>query len=594
MDRKKSCLRILCPNMFKEGKGRDDDDMCKTLLAGTNSENKFIGSVGHITTSATFNGIPPLPLSLDSNDGDGSDKEEYKIVASEIVNYLADKATDLLTKSEENNVDMNSSMYDGSICSICMDMWSSNGPHRLVSLKCGHLFGDSCIRQWLDECKKNGQVRVCPQCKKLSSPREIRTLFAKKICVADNSKEDEILNELLEEKKRFMQTEKELSRVKSEYRSIQERVKELEDHNKKLMQDIKRKDNANRFHHTMEMSHNNSSKYELQLQKTIKISTAPGCRVLAYAKKGDYLLVSQKSSMSMCPGYGVRLIDLKSFKFSSYFHSSNKIIRDMTLSANEKYMALASIGTLVSVYDITQNSIVHQIPPHNNLIWCCNFGCEDLDTHLYLGAQQGQVFVYDIRQASQMLRKYGNETSSGPVICIRSVPPNSYFPFGGILVCKLTSLWFYENVTDVPTQVCLFTEGPFISMDYEPSHDTLLLVTRRSASFTYGRCIIGRVIKTKEDLIVLLTLGVFKNSVRSPVMARSTQIGIEEDLLMCTYMQDSKVLTLYDVRAQRKTQTIPSPDIAYDMKALSLDDGRFLAALTEYNCNFYKIKNENP
>lgn len=36
---------------------------------------------------------------------------------------------------------------DGTTCSICLDSWELNGNHRVVSLKCGHLFGESCIRR---------------------------------------------------------------------------------------------------------------------------------------------------------------------------------------------------------------------------------------------------------------------------------------------------------------------------------------------------------------------------------------------------------------------------------------------------------------
>lgn len=39
---------------------------------------------------------------------------------------------------------------DGSTCSICLDSWEHKGEHRLVSLKCGHLFGDSCIRRYFN------------------------------------------------------------------------------------------------------------------------------------------------------------------------------------------------------------------------------------------------------------------------------------------------------------------------------------------------------------------------------------------------------------------------------------------------------------
>lgn len=37
---------------------------------------------------------------------------------------------------------------DGETCPICFDSWEMSGQHRLVSLKCGHLFGNSCIRRY--------------------------------------------------------------------------------------------------------------------------------------------------------------------------------------------------------------------------------------------------------------------------------------------------------------------------------------------------------------------------------------------------------------------------------------------------------------
>ncbi|KAH9324709.1 hypothetical protein KI387_004887, partial [Taxus chinensis] len=39
--------------------------------------------------------------------------------------------------------------HDG-ICSICMEPWTANGEHQICSLACGHYFGRSCIRKWLE------------------------------------------------------------------------------------------------------------------------------------------------------------------------------------------------------------------------------------------------------------------------------------------------------------------------------------------------------------------------------------------------------------------------------------------------------------
>ncbi|XP_025055540.1 E3 ubiquitin-protein ligase RFWD3 isoform X3 [Alligator sinensis] len=47
---------------------------------------------------------------------------------------------------------------EGDICTICFEQWSNAGEHRLSALRCGHLFGYTCIDRWL-----KGQAGKCPQ-----------------------------------------------------------------------------------------------------------------------------------------------------------------------------------------------------------------------------------------------------------------------------------------------------------------------------------------------------------------------------------------------------------------------------------------------
>ena len=42
---------------------------------------------------------------------------------------------------EEGNEAIDSDLVEGNECPICMERWTSHGSHRIVSLKCGHLFG---------------------------------------------------------------------------------------------------------------------------------------------------------------------------------------------------------------------------------------------------------------------------------------------------------------------------------------------------------------------------------------------------------------------------------------------------------------------
>jgi len=47
---------------------------------------------------------------------------------------------------------------EGSACVICTELMADAGNHRPAALKCGHIFGHSCILRWLDTKKR------CPQC----------------------------------------------------------------------------------------------------------------------------------------------------------------------------------------------------------------------------------------------------------------------------------------------------------------------------------------------------------------------------------------------------------------------------------------------
>ena len=40
---------------------------------------------------------------------------------------------------------------EGCSCTICLEPWTNTGYHRLCCLKCGHLYGKSCIVRWVKQ-----------------------------------------------------------------------------------------------------------------------------------------------------------------------------------------------------------------------------------------------------------------------------------------------------------------------------------------------------------------------------------------------------------------------------------------------------------
>ncbi|KAL7732186.1 hypothetical protein ACLKA6_018427 [Drosophila palustris] len=86
------------------------------------------------------------------------------------------EAKDKICLELENHIErLRGEQEDGVSCSICLDPWTQSGYHRLVSLACGHLFGDPCIRDFLE------RQQMCPQCRAFASIAEIRYLYGRPV-----------------------------------------------------------------------------------------------------------------------------------------------------------------------------------------------------------------------------------------------------------------------------------------------------------------------------------------------------------------------------------------------------------------------------
>lgn len=58
-------------------------------------------------------------------------------------------------------------------CVICLESCTDSGDHQLASLRCGHVFGKSCLEIWFSQSGR----RRCPHCNQHASPGDIRKLF---------------------------------------------------------------------------------------------------------------------------------------------------------------------------------------------------------------------------------------------------------------------------------------------------------------------------------------------------------------------------------------------------------------------------------
>lgn len=88
---------------------------------------------------------------------------------------LSEKLSPTEPSSSSSTLSIDNQEYHCNRCSICLEPFGKpDTSHHLVTLKCGHLFGKSCIEQWL----KPTDHRKCPTCKKPATIKQMIKIYA--------------------------------------------------------------------------------------------------------------------------------------------------------------------------------------------------------------------------------------------------------------------------------------------------------------------------------------------------------------------------------------------------------------------------------
>lgn len=470
-------------------------------------------------------------------------------------------------------------------CPICLDYWELHGDHRPVCLKCGHIFGESCIRRWLRECSAN--QKLCPQCKSKATPREIRHLYMRKMVVLDNSEAVRLHKEL--EESQAMTT-----RIQGQLQMANLRIELQEKMMKNLQEQVTKANLAPSQQQQLPPPRINVAK-KLFLEKNIEVSNQAGCRVMQFGPIKRVLLASSKSIVNMFNGYGVRNIDLESFKPTNYLHVSTSPIRDIAFDRNEDVLATATSERTVRLFSVGNRTQIDSFAPsETSMIWSCNFDTTKPKI-VYLGSQNGSIFSYDTRNTRSFLKEYLTPSDCAPVVSIRSVPHSDRFPFGGFLVCKLVSCFFFEyNSTGETTSTKLNVDGPFSSMSYDITSNRVLISTRPNASNSHVRHILAELVKLSAGMVALQPISTFYGSRMQSTMSRSCQVSMTEDVIVAAYNEDTKSLQTWSVNTHGdRLQTLTVEDKILDVCPLYLNANTYLGALTEKKCRIYKFSDGN-
>ncbi|CAN8257262.1 unnamed protein product [Cochlearia groenlandica] len=330
---------------------------------------------------------------------------------------------------EEEDLGCKQGDTEGISCLICMEAWTNDGEHQICCLPCGHLYGFSCIKKWLQQRRSSGK---CPQCNRTCSLKDVRKIFASKIAAVDNEAQKRIL--FLEAKLSSLeQKSSNWSKKESQWRKMEA---ELRSEVSKLKKKITKMESA-----TKDAQRESNVAFQEQYIPGHKIyqehpGQAPSCR---FRHQGELLINGGRifdidgirNTLLLArrlSGVGGAFVLTQMSLYSSEIDDillppTTRAIKDLRLSPHNNGLAVfGSLGKKLSVISLESHNTVlsYDLPAAP---WSCVWD-QNSSHHIYAGLQNGVVLMVDMRQTMGPVASFAGLTSN-PVHTIHHLSANS-------------------------------------------------------------------------------------------------------------------------------------------------------------------------
>lgn len=258
-------------------------------------------------------------------------------------------------------------------CPICFGEYTTSTSHMPTSLKCGHIFGNSCIIRWFN----GARTAYCPSCSKRSKQSELRIIFATSIRTLDSTKEKEILEKYLNEKEKNTKLINENTHLRTSINYLQQEIKRLEN----IGYDINNNNN--------EIFHAEVPK--LKPTKFLKIRT--NYSLILFDKNNLNIIITTRHPTSI--GYIKSQYDYRSYNYVAIFSKEPEalFITDAKISPfNDSLILLCYNKTVKLINSNSDNELINVTT--SNKIRVVSFATQR--NFIYFADDKGYFYVYDL------------------------------------------------------------------------------------------------------------------------------------------------------------------------------------------------------
>ncbi|XP_075045496.1 E3 ubiquitin-protein ligase RFWD3 [Mixophyes fleayi] len=490
---------------------------------------------------------------------------------------------------------------EGDTCAICFESWTNAGQHRLSALRCGHLFGFTCIDRWL-----KGGAAKCPQCNKKAKRSDIVVLYARTLKALDTSEQERMKSSLENEQSLRRKAEIESAQCRLQVQVLTDECGKL----RKQIQEFKmlmaqhgssssQQPSFSRVGGSGSLS-SSQGQHKYNFEKAILISQGGNCRVMSYCERLSCLVVSQPSShTTLVPGCGVKKLSAANLKSSQYVPIHSKQIRGLAFNDRSDGLLLsAALDNTVKLTSLLTNTVV-QTYNAGRPVWSCCW-CSDDTNYVYAGLINGSVLVYDLRDTSQYVKELVPLGSRCPVVSLSYVPraASEVFPCGGVLAGTLEGACFWE-MKDAQYRPHLLPLEPGGCTDIQTESSTrhCLVTYRPGKTHNYLRCVMmelssSRLTDAQEEYSCsCYPVQTFNAGPTCKLLTKNAIFQSPDrdgSILVCAGDESSNSAMLWHSGNGSLLQKLQADQPVLDICPIEVNQSHMLATLTEKMVKVYK------
>lgn len=422
------------------------------------------------------------------------------------------------SKDEARELSQGEGGESNSTCMICMEEWTIGSDHRLCCLKCGHLFGRSCIERWI---KEKGSQAKCPTCNKSIRKLELRDLWCKAIKASDSTELCE-LQKALEQERKLRKTDSAVIfqqnlKIEMLHSDLEKLKKGIIERDQKIAKLEAVLDRLNKLRALKLAADSESVLAELErtnpednglaidvdiqprelkgmfhFAEKVESSSTGGCKSFALCPTSSIILVAQPApsgATNVFGGFGLRKYSTLDTNVREFIPLHSKIITSIQLKPVGDLILTASLDKKVRLTSINNNTCVQayqcQYEP------TCVAWSAHRDQQFYVGSGNCYVTLYDIRNTSECIYQTGQRVAGTRLLSIASTTGRD--SLNGLLVNDSKGSQFLE-VSDssnydletidreIEHLVChqLPFDGLMGTVDFYKPTGLALITTRRS------------------------------------------------------------------------------------------------------------------